>query len=174
MTAYQRKRQVLNKINARTKAISKNFGVDRKLIADQAIDGLDGVFVDEKFGTINIVPGFESEEVYKALEKSVLTATQAKSKAMEKYEDFIGPVSKNQVAREVKSMYEYEDEIEDIVEEYYAIEESIKDAPWTEPEKFREFEKQLSDVGKQWHDEVPYSVLLGLLEDLKDLKGQLS
>lgn len=174
MTAYQRKRQILNKINARTKAISKNFGVDRNLIADQAVDGLDGVFVDKKFGTINITPGFESEELYKALEKSVLTATQAKSKAMEKYEDFIGPVSKNQVAREVKSMYEYEDEIDDIVEEYYSIEASIKDAPWTEPAKFREFEKQLSDVGRQWHDDVPYSVLLGLLEDLKDLKGQLS
>lgn len=174
MTAYQRKRQILNKINARTKAISKNFGVDRNLIADQAVDGLDGVFVDKKFGTINIVPGFESEELYKALEKSVLTATQAKDKAMEKYEDFIGPIRDTQVAREVKAMYEYEDEIEDIVKEYYSIEASIKDAPWTEPAKFREFEKQLSDVGKQWHDEVPYSVLLGLLEDLKDLKGELS
>lgn len=174
MTAYQRKRQILNKINARTKAISKKFGVDRKLIADQAIDGLDGVFVDKKFGTINITPGFESEEVYKALEKSVLTATQAETKAMEKYEDFIGPVRDTQVKREVKAMYEYEDEIDDIVKEYYDLEAQIKDAPWTEPKKFKDFEKQLSDVGRQWHDEVPYSVLLGLLEDLKDLKGELS
>lgn len=172
MTAYQRKRQILNKINARTKAISKKFGVDRKLIADQAIDGFDGVYVDEKFGTINITPGFESEELYKALEKSTLTATQAETKAMEKYEDFIGPISKNQAAREVKAMYEYEDEIEDIVKEYYSIEASIKNAPWTEPAKFRDFEKQLSDIGKQWHDEVPYSILQGLLEGIKELRGE--
>lgn len=172
MTAYQRKRQILNKINARTKAISKKFGVDRKLIADQAIDGFDGVYIDEKFGTINITKGFESEELYKALEKSVLTATQAETKAMEKYEDFIGPISKNQAAREVKAMYEYEDEIEDIVKEYYSIEASIKQQPWNEPKKFRDFEKQLSDIGKQWHDEVPYSILQGLLEDIKKLRGE--
>ena len=103
-----------------------------------------------------------------------MTATQAETKAMEKYEDFIGPVRDTQVKREVKAMYEYEDEIDDIVKEYYDLEAQIKDAPWTEPKKFKDFEKQLSDVGRQWHDEVPYSVLLGLLEDLKDLKGELS
>jgi len=172
MTAYQRKRQILNKINARTRATANKYGVDRKLIADQAIDGFDGVFVDEKYGTINITPGFESEELYKALEKSVLTATQAESKAMEKYEDFIGPVSKNQIAREVKSMYEYEDEIEDIVKEYYELDAMFKQSPWTEPAKFKDFEKQLSDIGKQWHDEVPYSVLQSLLEDIKKLRGE--
>ena len=172
MTAYQRKRQILNKINARTRATANKYGVDRKLIADQAIDGFDGVFVDEKYGTINITPGFESEELYKALEKSVLTATQSEAKAMEKYEDFIGPVSKNQVAREVKAMYEYEDEIDDIVKEYYDLEAQIKNAPWTEPAKFKDFEKQLSDIGRQWHDEVPYSILQGLLEDIKELRGE--
>lgn len=172
MTAYQRKRQILNKINARTRAVSNKFGVDRKLLADQAIDGFDGVFVDEKFGTINITPGFESEELYKALEKSVLTATQSEAKAMETYKDFIGPISKNQIAREVKAMYEYEDEIEDIVKEYYELDAMFKQAPWTKPDKFNDFEKQLSDIGKQWHDEVPYSVLQGLLEDIKDLRGE--
>lgn len=172
MTAYQRKRQILNKINARTRAIANKYGVDRNLIADQAIDGFDGVFVDEKYGTINITPGFESEELYKALEKSILTATQAESKAMEKYKDFIGPISKNQIAREVEAMYEYEDEIDDIVKEYYDLEAQIKNAPWTEPTKFKDFEKQLSDIGRQWHDEVPYSILQGLLEDIKELRGE--
>lgn len=172
MTVYQRKRQILNKINARTRAVSKKYGVDRHLLAEQAIDGLDGVYIDEQYGTINITKGFESEELYEALEKSVLTTTQTESKAMEKYENFIGPISKNQIAREVNAMYEYEDEIDDIVKEYYDLEAQIKNAPWTEPAKFKDFEKQLSDIGRQWHDEVPYSILQGLLEDIKELRGE--
>lgn len=171
MTAYQRKRQILNKINARTRAIAKKYGVDRALIAEQAIDGLDGVFVDEEYGTINITKGFESEELYKVLEHNVLTATEAETKAMEKYKDFIGPLREGTTAREVKAMYEYEDEIDDIVKEYYEIEAAIKQAPWTEPKGFKDFEKQLSDIGRQWHDEVPYTVLQGLLEDIKKLRG---
>lgn len=174
MTAYQRKRQILNKINARTRAIAKKFGVDRNLIAEQAIDGLDGVFVDKQFGTINITAGFESEELYKVLEKSVLTATQAESKAMEKYKDFVGPIRDTQVKREVNAMYEYEDEIDDIVKEYYDIEAQIRQSPWLEPKQFKDFESKLSDIGKQWHDEVPYSVLQNLLEDIKDLRGEFN
>ena len=172
MTAYQRKRQILNKVNARTLRVSRKFGVDRKLIAEQAIDGLDGVFVDPTYGTINITKGFESEELYKALEKSVLTAIGAETKAMDKYKDFIGPLREGTVAREVKSMFEYTDEIEDIVSEYYELEAQIKQAPWTEPKQFRDFEKKLSDIGKQWHDDVPYSVLQGLLDDIKKLRGE--
>ena len=117
MTAYQRKRQILNKINARTKAIANKYGVDRGLIAEQAIDGLDGVFINEEYGTINITKGFESEELYKILEKNVLTATGAEKKAMEKYKDFVGPLPKGTAAREVKAMYEYEDEIDEIIKE---------------------------------------------------------
>lgn len=170
MTAYQRKRQILNKINARTRAVSKKYGVDRKLIAEQAIDGLDGVYIDETYGTINITKGFESEEMYKMLEKHVLTATQAENKAMKKYEDFIGPLQANTTEREVKAMYEYEADIDEIVEEYYALEESIKQNPWKDSKEFRDFEKKLSDIGRQWRDDtVPYSVLQELLDDIKKL-----
>ena len=172
MTAYQRKRQILNKINARTLRVSRKFGVDRKLIAEQAIDGLDGVYIDTTYNTINIAKGFESEELYKALEKSVLTATGAEVKAMDKYKDFIGPLREGTAAREVKSMFEYTDEIEDIVSEYYELEAQIKQAPWTEPKQFKDFERKLSEIGKQWHDDVPYSVLQGLLDDIKKLRGE--
>ena len=172
MTAYQRKRQILNKINARTKAIANKYGVDRGLIAEQAIDGLDGVFINEEYGTINITKGFESEELYKILEKNVLTATGAEKKAMEKYKDFVGPLPKGTAAREVKAMYEYEDEIDEIIKEYYELDAAIKNAPWTEPKGFADFEKQLSDIGTQWNNDVPYSVLQGLLEDIKQLRGE--
>lgn len=171
MTAYQRKRQILNKINARTRTIAKKYGVDRQLIAERAIDGLDGVFVDTAYGTINITKGFESEELYKALEKSVLTATKAEAKAMKSYENFIGPLREGTTAREVKAMYEYTDEIEDIVKEYYDLEAQLKQTPWTEPKQFKDFEKKLSEIGKMWHDEIPYSQLQDLLEDVKKLRG---
>ena len=170
MTAYQRKRQILNKINARTRAVSKKYGIDRHLLAEQAIDGLDGVYIDETYGTINITKGFESEEMYKMLEKHVLTATQAENKAMKKYEDFIGPLQAKTVEREVKAMYEYEADIDEIVDEYYALEESIKQNPWKDSKSFRDFEKKLSDIGRQWRDDtVPYSVLQELLDDIKKL-----
>lgn len=172
MTAYQRKRQILNKINARTRTIAKKYGVDRTLMAEQAVDGLDGVYVDPTYGTINITPGFESEALYKALEKSVLTATEAEAKAMETYKDFVGPLREGTVAREVKAMYEYTDEIDDIVKEYYELEAAFKQAPWTEPKKFKDFESKLTDIGKQWHDNVPYSMLQGLLEDIKQIRGE--
>lgn len=172
MTAYQRKRQILNKINARTRAVSKKYGVDRKLIAEQAIDGLDGVYIDETYGTINITKGFESEEMYKMLEKHVLTATQAENKAMKKYENFIGPLQANTAEREVKAMYEYETDIDDIVKEYYIIEESIRQKPWNDSVAFQNFEKKLSEIGKQWRDDnVPYSVLQDLLDDIKQIRG---
>lgn len=172
MTAYQRKRQILNKINARTLRVSRKYGVDRQLIAERAIDGLDGVYIDPTYNTINITPGFESEELYKALEDTVLTGTGAEIKVMDKYKDFIGPLREGTVAREVKAMYEYEDEIADIVKDYYELEAAFKQAPWTEPKQFKAFEKQLSDIGKQWHDNVPYSALQGLLETVKKLRGE--
>lgn len=171
MTKYQRKRQILNKINARTRSMAKKYGIDRATIAEKAIDGLDGVFIDYDYGTINITKGFESEELYKILEKNVLTNTKAETKAMEPYKDFIGPLREGTVAREVKSMYEFEDEIEAIVKEYYDLEAVFKSAPWTEPDAFKDFESRLSDLGKQWHDEVPFSELQNLLEDIKEIRG---
>lgn len=174
MTAYQRKRQVLNKINARTRSMAKKYDLDRHAIAEKAIDGLDGVYVDEEYGTINITKGFESEELYAILEKNVLTNTKAEAKALEPYEDFVGPLRENQLYDEVRSMYTFETEIEDIVKEYYALEAAIKQQPWNEPEAFKDFETKLSAIGKQWHDEVPYSVLQGLLEDIKQLRGDFT
>ena len=174
MTAYQRKRQVLNKINARTRSMAKKYNLDRHTIAEKAIDGLDGVYVDEEYGTINITKGFESEELYAILEKNVLTNTKAEAKAMEAYKDFIGPLRENQIYDEVRSMYSFEDEIDDLVKEYYALEAAIKQQPWNEPTKFKDFESKLSELGKQWRDEVPYSILQGLLEDVKQLRGDLT
>ena len=173
MTAYQRKRQVLNKINARTRRMAETYGIDRKLIAEKAIDGLDGVYIDEEYGTINITKGFESEELYGILDKNVLTNTKAEAKAMDAYKDFIGPLPANQVYDEVRSMYSFEDEIEDIVNTYYDLEASMKQRPWdVENNKaFKEFEDKLSDLGRQWHDELPYSKLQGLLNEGKQLKN---
>lgn len=175
MTAYQRKRQVLNKINARTRSMAKKYDLDRHTIAEKAIDGLDGVYVDEEYGTINITKGFESEELYDILEKNVLTNTRAEAKAIKAYEDFVGPLRKNQIYDEVRSMYSFETEIEDIVKTYYDLEASIKQRPWdVESNKvFKEFEDKLSNLGKQWHDELPYSVLQDLLNEVKQLKGDV-
>lgn len=173
MTKYQRKRQVLNKINARTKRMAETYGIDRKAIAEKAIDGLDGVYVDEKYGTINITKGFESEELYDILDKNVLTNTKAEAKAMEAYKDFVGPLREGQVYDEVRSMYSFEDEIDDIVDKYYDLEASMKQRPWdVEANKaFKKFEDKLSELGKQWHDELPYSKLQGLLNEVKQLKN---
>lgn len=174
MTAYQRKRQILNKINARTRAVSKKYGIDRHLLAEQAIDGLDGVYIDETYGTINITKGFESEEMYKVLEKNVLTATQAENKAMKKYENFIGPLQANTAEREVKAMYEYESDIDDIVKEYYELEAIINANPWNDSKAFHDFGTKLSEIGRQWHDDnVPYSILQDLLDDIKQVRGGL-
>ena len=174
MTKYQKKRRLLNKLNARTRSMANKYGIDRHLIADKAVEGLPGVIVDEEFGTINIVPGFESDELYEALDKAVLTNTQAEVKAMEPYENFIGPLPKGTVNREVKSMYEFEDEIEDVVNEYYELEAAIKESPWLGTKEFKDFESRLSSLGSQWRDEVPYTQLLGLLDDIKKFKGELS
>lgn len=175
MTAYQRKRQVLNKINARTRRMAETYDLDRITIAEQAIDGLDGVYIDEEYGTINITKGFESEELYDILEKNVLTNTKAEAKAMESYKDFVGPLRENQVYDEVRSMYLFEADIEDIVKNYYDLEAVMKQRPWdVEANKaFKEFEDKLSSLGSQWHDEVPYSILQGLLVEAKQLKSKV-
>lgn len=175
MTAYQRKRQVLNKINARTRSMAKKYDLDRITIAEKAIDGLDGVYIDEEYGTINITKGFESEELYDILEKNVLTNTRAEAKAMKAYENYPAPLSQDQINEEVRSMYTFETEIEDIIKTYYDLEASIKQRPWdVESNKvFKEFEDKLSNLGLQWHDELPYSVLQGLLNEVKQLKGDV-
>ena len=175
MTKYQRKRQVLNKINARTKRMAETYDIDRKAIAEKAIDGLDGVYVDEEYGTINITKGFESEELYDILDKNVLTNTKAEAKALKAYENYPEPLSQDEINEEVKSMYTFEAEIEDIVKTYYDLEASIKQRPWdVENNKaFKSFEDKLSELGMQWHDELPYSVLQGLLNEVKQLKGDV-
>lgn len=175
MTAYQRKRQVLNKINARTRRMAETYGLDRKTIAEQAIDGLDGVYVDDEFGTINITKGFESEELYDILDKNVLTNTQAEAKALKVYENYPEPLSEDEIKDEVRSMYLFENEIEDIVKTYYDIEASLKQRPWddTANKAFKKFDDKLTELGHQWHDEMPYSILQGLLAEAKQLKGNI-
>lgn len=175
MTAYQRKRQVLNKINARTKRMAETYDLDRITIAEQAIDGLDGVYIDEEYGTINITKGFESEELYEILDKNVFTNTKAEAKAMKAYENYPEPLSQDEIKNEVRSMFSFETEIDDIVKTYYDLEASIKQRPWdVESNKvFKEFEDKLSDLGSQWHDKLPYSILQGLLNEVKQLKGDV-
>lgn len=176
MTAYQRKRQVLNKINARTKRMAETYGLDRKTIAEQAIDGLDGVYIDEEYGTINITKGFESEELYDVLDKNVFTNTKAEAEAMKAYENYPEPLSQDQINEEVRSMYLFEADIEDIVKNYYDLEAVMKQRPWdVEANKaFKKFDDKLTELGEQWHDEMPYSILQGLLAEAKALKGKIS
>lgn len=170
MTKYQEKRRLLNKINARTRSMSKKYDIDRQIIADKAIEGLDGVYVDEEFGTINIMPGFESEELYTALENAVLTGIKAEEKAMKSYEDFIGPLPVNTAKKEVKAMYEFEDEIDDVVNEYYDLYASIMDEPWLETPEFKNLESKLQSLGSIWRDEAPFSRLQGILDEIKAIK----
>lgn len=170
MTKYQEKRRLLNKINARTRSMSKKYDIDRQIIADKAIEGLDGVYVDEEFGTINITPGFESDELYEALEKAVLTNIQAEEKAMKSYEDFIGPLPVNTAKKEVKAMYEFEDEVEDLVDKYYELQASVKNRPWTASDEYNELEAKLKSLGSDWHDKVPFSVLQDTLDKIKEIK----
>lgn len=175
MTKYQRKRQVLNKINARTRRMAETYGIDRKVIAKQAIDGLDGVYIDDEYGTINITKGFESEELYDILDKNVLTNIQAEDKALEAYENYPESLSQDEINEEVKSMYTFKDEIEDIVKKYYDLEAAMKQRPWDvkNNKAFKKFEDKLSDLGMQWRDELPYSVLQGLLAEAKQLKDDV-
>lgn len=175
MTAYQRKRQVLNKINARTKRMAETYDMDRIAIAEQAIDGLDGVYIDEEYGTINITKGFESEELYDILDKNVFTNTKAEAKAMKAYENYPEPLSEDKIKDEVRSMFSFEADIDDIVKNYYNLEASMKQRPWdVEANKaFKKLEDKLSDLGSQWHDEVPYSILQGLLVEVKQLKNKV-
>ena len=175
MTKYQRKRQVLNKLNARTRRMAETYGIDRKTIAEKAIDGFDGVYVDDKYGTINITKGFESEELYDILDKNVLTNAKVEAKALKAYENYSEPLSQNEINEEVRSMYTFEDEIDDIVSKYYELEASIKQSPWDvkNNKAFKKFEDKLSDLGMQWHDELPYSILQGLLNEVKQLKDNV-
>lgn len=175
MTKYQRKRQVLNKINARTRSMAKKYDLDRKTIAKQAINGLDGVYIDDEYGTINITKGFESEELYDILDKNVLTNTKAEDKVLEAYENYPESLSQDEINEEVKSMYTFEVEIEDIVKNYYDMEAVMKQRPWDVKanKAFKKFEDKLSDLGSQWHDTMPYSVLQSLLTEAKQLKGNV-
>ena len=170
MTEYQKKRQILNKINARTRSMAKKYDIDRWTIAENAIEGLDGVYVDEEFGTINIEKGFESDELYEALEKSVLTNMQAERKAMKNYEDFIGPLPKDTAIREVKAMYEFEDEVEELVSKYYELQASVLSRPWEASEEYKELEDKLTSLGKEWRNKIPYSKLQDTLGDIKKIK----
>lgn len=162
------RRRFLNKINERVRSITKRTGADRDDILAK-IDNIDGAYVTD-YGTVNIDPDFFNDEIMEKIESVVPTYTQAKEQALKPYEDYIGPLSEKQINEEIKAMFSYEDDVEELVKEYYELDASLK--PWQKATaEFKEVTNKLSELGKQWRDELPFSQLSDVLTDIKNLKG---
>ena len=106
----------------------------------------------------------------KQIEAAIPTYIEAREQALTPYKDFVGPISEKQINTEIKGMFEFEDDIDEIVKEFYELDASL--LPWQKAtQEFKDISENLSELGKQWHDEVPFSELSRVLDDIKKLKG---
>lgn len=162
------RRRFLNKINERVRSIANRTGASKEDILSK-IDSIDGAYVTDS-NNVNIDPAFFNEEIMKQIENVVPTFMTAREQALKPYKDFVGPISEEQINKEIKEMFSFEDDIEDIVDEFYALDASL--LPWQKAtQEFKDISEQLSELGRQWHDEVPFSKLVDVLDDIKKLKG---
>lgn len=168
MTKYQEKRRFLNKINARVRTIANRTGADREDILSR-IESIDGAYITDS-NTVNLDSRFFNEETMKQIEEAIPTFSGAREKALAPYEDFVGPLSEKQINEEIKEMFSFEDDIEEIVKEFYELDASL--LPWQKAtQEFKDISEKLSELGRQWHNEVPFSELSRVLDEIKNLKG---
>ena len=162
------RRRFLSKINARVRTIANRTGADRDDILAK-IDSIDGAYITDS-GNVNIDPRFFNEETMKQIESAVPTYIEAREQALAPYEDFMGPLSEKQINAEIREMFSFEDDIDEIVKEFYELDASL--LPWQKAtQEFKDISEQLTELGKQWHDEVPFSELSRVLDEIKNLKG---
>lgn len=162
------RRRFLSKINARVRTIANRTGADRDDILSK-IDSIDGAYITDS-NNVNIDPRFFNEETMKQIEAAIPTYIEAREQALTPYKDFVGPLSEKQINAEIKSMFSFEDDIDEIVKEFYELDASL--LPWQKAtQEFKDISENLSELGKQWHDEVPFSELSRVLDDIKKLKG---
>lgn len=162
------RRRFLSKINARVRTIANRTGADKDDILSK-IDSIDGAYITDS-NNLNIDPAFFNEDIMQKIEEAIPTYIGAKEQALAPYKDFVGPLSEKQINAEIKDMFSFEDDIEDIVDEFYALDASL--LPWQKAtQEFKDISEQLSELGRQWHDDVPFSKLTDVLDDIKKLKG---
>lgn len=162
------RRRFLNKINERVRSIANRTGASKEDILSK-IDSIDGAYVTDS-NNVNIDPRFFNEETMKQIEEAIPTYIGAREQALTPYKDFVGPLSEKQINAEIKEMFAFEDDIDEVVKEFYELDASL--LPWQKAtQDFKDISEQLTELGKQWHDEVPYSELSNVLSKIKDLKG---
>lgn len=122
------RRTFLNKINKRVKSLTDR-GVDLQDILEILKDKLpSGAYITE-FNQVNIDPTYwdnESKtEIMAQLEEAVPMYWTVREEALKPYENFIGPLSKQQINNEVRSYYWFQRHFFDLIAEYYDMEQEL-------------------------------------------------
>ena len=167
------RRTFLNKINKRIASLEK-VGVNKeKLLSWVQDQKIDGVYITE-FGQVNIDPAKwrEDEEYFrKELESAVMTVYDSAEEALRPYKDFIGPLSKDQINKEVRSMWEMKVMFESQRATYYDLDESMTRAKGS-LENVDRHKDAMYKIQEIWAAsrlrKVPFSKLLGDIQKIQD------
>lgn len=166
------RRTFLNKINKRIASLEK-VGVNKETMLNWVQDQkIDGVFITE-FGQVNIDPAKwkEDEEYFrKELESAVMTVYDSAEEALRPYKDFIGPLSKDQINKEVRSMWEMKVMFESQMATYYELKEAMTRAA-RKMENVDRQEDAMFKIQEIWQAsklrKAPFSQLLGDIQKIQ-------
>jgi len=173
------RRQFLNKINKRIYTLTKH-GVDKQDVLNMIKPKLpDGAYITE-FGQVNIDPTFwesNKSEIMETLDEQVKMYWDVKQDAMKPYENFIGPLPKDQADKELQAYIQYVKDFQEFVEYYYDMEKEFRDKGMSymnDSEEMQTLHKLLSDEGSlRRADEIPYSQRMYNIERIRTAKGRI-
>lgn len=150
-------RKFVNKINKRLKSLSKAFDLDIEDIMDSI--KFDGVYTT-KAGNLAIDPNFWSNDLAKRLDSIISTVTTERAEAIGRLKNFIGPIHRNDIKREVQAKYKVEDAWDEIREKYYEVEDLLAQVD-------SDIISELAKFGSDFNAEnVSYSDLLAFKDDI--------
>ena len=173
------RRQFLNKINKRIYTMTQH-GVNKQDVLDMVKQNLPkGAYITE-FGQINIDPNYwESNKTHimETLEEEVEMYWDVKQKAMKPYENFIGPLPKNQADKEVQAYIRYQKEFFGMIGEYYDLVqeyESRGQAYKVHSQEMEDFLYTLQQEGSIHNQgEIPYSQRVAGMDRIRQSRGRI-
>lgn len=173
------RRQFLNKINKRIYTLTKH-GVNKQDVLDMVKQNLpSGAYITE-FGQINIDPNYwESNKklITKTLDEQVKMYWDVKQEAMKPYENFIGPLPKNQADKEIQAYMKYQKEFFGMIGEYYDLVqeyESRGQAYKVHSQEMEDFLYTLQQEGSIHNQgEIPYSQRVAGMDRIRQSRGRI-
>lgn len=174
------RRQFLNKINKRIYTLTKH-GVPRQDILDLMKPNLPkGAYITE-FGQINVDTNYwksSKSHITKTLDEQVKMFWDIKQEAMKPYENFIGPLPKNQADKEIQAYMKYQKEFFGMIGEYYDLMqeyESRGEAYKIHTPEMEDFLYSLQQEGSVHNQgEIPYSQRIAGMNRIRQSRGKIN